>query len=124
MRPVRAPWSCCGVANIAPISRLPSWSRISSARGDLTGVAWDSPAFNAGLTIGTKLIALNGRAFDADQFKAVLKAKKTPLSLLVKTGDIFRTVELTYDGGLRYPRLERIPGSTATSLDALLTAKP
>ncbi len=93
--------------------------------GAITGVAWDSPAFNAGLTVGTTLVAVNGRALDPDQLKAALKAKKSPLNLLVKTGDIYRTVELNYDGGLRYPRLEKIPGATVHgSLDALLAAKP
>ena len=92
--------------------------------GAITGVAWDSPAFDAGLTVGTTLVAVNGRALDPDQLKAAIKAKKSPLSLLVKTGDIYRTIEFNYDGGLRYPRLEKIPGSTATSLDALLTARP
>ncbi|MDB6114057.1 MAG: peptidase domain protein [Lacunisphaera sp.] len=94
------------------------------AEGAILGVAWDSPAFNAGLTVGTKIIALSNRAFDADQFKAAIKAKK-PLNLLVRTGDIFRTVELNYHDGLRYPRLEKIPGSPAAgSLDALLAPKP
>ena len=92
--------------------------------GAITGVAWDSPAFNAGLTVGTTLVAVNGRALDVDQFKAALKAKKSSLSLLVKTGDLYRTVEFNYADGLRYPRLEKIPGTTATSLDALLMAKP
>ncbi len=90
--------------------------------GAVTEVLWDGPAFNAGLTVGTKLIALNGRTFDAEQLKAALKARKTPLNLLVKTGDLFRTVDLNYTGGLRYPRLEPTsdrPGS----LDALLAPK-
>lgn len=91
--------------------------------GDVVGVMWDSPAFNAGLTIGAKILALNGRAFDADKLKAAIKAKQSPLNLLVKSGEIFRTVELKYDGGLRYPRLEKI-GTGPSSLDALLTAKP
>ena len=97
---------------------------ILGKEGAIMGVAWDSQAFNAGLTVGTTLVAVNGRALDVDQLKAALKAKKSPLNLLVKTGDLYRTVEFNYDGGLRYPRLERIPGSTATSLDALLTARP
>jgi predicted metalloprotease with PDZ domain len=90
--------------------------------GEVTAVDWDSPAFNAGLTVGSKLIAVNGRALAVDQLKADIKAKKSPLSLLVKTGDIYRTLELYYDGGLRYPKLERI-GSGSSSLDALLAAK-
>ena len=91
--------------------------------GEITEVSWDSPAFNAGLTVGTHIIAVDGRALDTDQLKAAIKAKKSPLSLLVKTGDIYRTVELNYDGGLRYPKLEKT-GTGASSLDALLTAKP
>lgn len=94
------------------------------AEGAITGVAWGSPAYHAGLTIGAKLIAVNNRALDPDQLKSTIKAKTSPLSLLVRSGDLFRTVEINYTGGLRYPRLERIPGSTATSLDALLTARP
>jgi predicted metalloprotease with PDZ domain len=86
-------------------------------------VGWDTPAFNAGLTVGTKLIALNDRSIDTDQLKATIKAKKSPLKLLVKTGDQYRTVELNYDGGLRYPALEKTT-SGPSSLDALLTAKP
>ena len=93
------------------------------AGGMISGVAWGSPAFDAGLTVGTTIIALNNRAFDTEQLKAALKAKK-PLSLLVRTGDIFRTVELNYHDGLRYPRLEKIPGFTGSSgLDALLAPK-
>jgi hypothetical protein len=46
-----------------------------------------------------------------------------PLSLLVKTGDIFRTIALNYDGGLRYPKLEKT-GSGPSSLDTLLAPKP
>ncbi|HWD94524.1 MAG TPA: peptidase M61 [Verrucomicrobiae bacterium] len=88
----------------------------------ITEVGWDTPAFNAGLTVGTKLIALNGRSLETDQLKADIKAKKSPLKLLVKTGDFYRTIELNYDGGLRYPRLEKI-SSSPSSLDALLTPR-
>jgi predicted metalloprotease with PDZ domain len=90
--------------------------------GGVLEVAWDGPAFNAGLTVGAKLIAVNGRAFDIDQLKAAIKAKKSPLSLLVRTGDIYRTIDLNYNGGLRYPQLEKI-GSGPSSLEALLAPK-
>ena len=91
--------------------------------GDITDVVWDSPAFNADLTVGTKLIAVNNRALDTDELKAVIKAKKSPLSLLVKTGDIYRTIELNYDGGLRYPKLEKT-GPGPSSLEAVFAPKP
>ena len=90
--------------------------------GEITEVAWDSPAFNAGLTVGSKLIAVNGRALDTDQLKGAIKAKKSPLTLLVRTGDVFRTTEFIYDGGLRYPKFERT-GSAPGSLDALLAPR-
>jgi predicted metalloprotease with PDZ domain len=91
--------------------------------GEITSVEWDSPAFNAGLTVGSKLIAVNDRALDTDELKTAIKAKKSPLKLLLRTGDVFRTTELNYDGGLRYPKLEKTsPGPT--TLDDLLAPKP
>ncbi len=91
--------------------------------GEITEVIWDSPAFNAGLTVGSKLIAVNRRALDNDQLKVAIKAKRAPLSLLIKTGDIYRTVELEYQGGLRYPKLQKTnPGPS--SLDDLLAPRP
>src|SRR3546814_4586786 len=49
---------------------------------------------------------VNGRAYKADDLKATIKAKTSPIELLVQTGDVYRTVKLKYDGGLRYPRLK------------------
>jgi predicted metalloprotease with PDZ domain len=89
----------------------------------ITEVGWDTPAFNSGLTVGSKLIALNGRSFESDRLKADIKAKKSPLKFLVKTGDFYHTLELNYNGGLRYPKVEKI-NSSPGSLDALLTPKP
>ncbi len=91
--------------------------------GDVSDVAWDGAAFNGGLTVGSKLIAVNGRALDTDELKSAIKAKKSPLSLLVKTGDIYRTIEVSCDGGLRYPKFEKT-GTGPGSLDALLAPKP
>ena len=91
--------------------------------GEITEVVWDSPAFNAGLTVGSKLVAVNRRALDTDQLKTAIKARRSPLSLLIKTGDIYRTIDLDYQGGLHYPKLEKTnPGSS--SLDDLLAPKP
>ena len=91
--------------------------------GEISEVLWDSPAFNAGLTVGTKIVAVNGHALETDKLKEAIKAKKSPLHLLVKTGDIYRTIDLDYKGGLRYPKLEKIDAGPA-SLDALLAPKP
>jgi predicted metalloprotease with PDZ domain len=91
--------------------------------GEITEVAWDSPAFNAGLTVGSKLIAVNDRALDTDELKAAIKARRSPLRLLLRTGDLFHTTQLEYDGGLRYPKLEKT-GTEPGTLDALLAPRP
>ena len=82
--------------------------------GDIGTVQWDGPAFKAGITAGGKVIAVNGVAYDGERLREAVKAAKTgePVALLVKTGDFYRTFTLDYRGGLRYPRLERIPGTT------------
>ena len=93
--------------------------------GDITGVQWDGPAFKAGLTIGAKIIAVNGTAYDVDQLKAAItEAKKGggPIDLLVKVGVHYRTVPIDYHGGLRYPRLERVEG-TPDLLSAIYAPK-
>jgi predicted metalloprotease with PDZ domain len=95
----------------------------STKDGKVTGVLWDSPAFNAGLTVGSQIMAVNGRAFDADALKRAVGAAaggKEPVRLLVQSGDTFRTLDLDWHGGLRYPRLEPTAGGKGT-LDALLT---
>jgi predicted metalloprotease with PDZ domain len=91
--------------------------------GEVTEVEWDSAAFKAGLTAGCKIVAVNNRALDIEELKDAIKAKKSPLSLLVRTGDVYRTTELRHDGGLRYPKLERT-GKGPCTLDAILAAKP
>jgi predicted metalloprotease with PDZ domain len=82
--------------------------------GEIGDVRWDGPAFNAGLGSGTKVVAVNGIAYDKDVLADAVKAaqaSKTPIMLLVREFDRFRTVELDYHGGLRYPHLERIAGT-------------
>ncbi|MFL5295032.1 MAG: M61 family metallopeptidase [Phenylobacterium sp.] len=91
---------------------------------EITSVQWDSPAFKAGLTVGGRLVAVNGVAYDADRLKEAITAAKAgaPLDLLVKTGDHYRTVAIAWKGGLRYPRLERIEG-TPDLLSAIYAPK-
>jgi predicted metalloprotease with PDZ domain len=88
-------------------------------------VRGNSPAFKAGLSPGTQIIAVNDVAFDPDRLKEVIRAAQhstAAMSLIVREGDRFRTVELDYHGGLRYPHLERDPDRPAL-LDAILAPK-
>ncbi len=96
--------------------------------GTIVDVQWDSPAFKAGLTPGMKIIAVDGKAWDvhaggsAKVVKdAITTAEKStqPIRFAVKKdGNVF-SVDVDYHGGLRYPHLQRIPG-TADRLDAIL----
>jgi predicted metalloprotease with PDZ domain len=93
--------------------------------GRIVNVTWDGPAFKAGLTVGGTLLAVNGRAYKAELLKDAITAAKAgdePIELLVKKDDRFKTVRLDYHDGLRYPRLERIPG-TPDRLAAIFTAR-
>jgi hypothetical protein len=58
------------------------------------------------------------------QKRAIVVAKTgtRPIQLLVANGDRYRTVEIDYRGGLRYPHLQRIE-STPDRLGAILTAR-
>jgi predicted metalloprotease with PDZ domain len=95
--------------------------------GAVTSALWGSPAFNAGLVSGAKLIAVNGLAYDPDTLRDAITAAKggsQPIQLLIQRGDRFMTVPVDYHGGLRYPWLERIsPAGTPAGLDLLLSPR-
>lgn len=94
--------------------------------GAISGVAWDSPLFNEGITSGWTMMAVNGRGYSADDLKNAItaaKASRQPIQLMLKKGELYRTIALPYYGGLRYPRLERV-GTGPSSLDALLAPRP
>ncbi|HEX5537442.1 MAG TPA: peptidase M61 [Sphingobium sp.] len=90
--------------------------------GDIVSVIWNSPAFEAGLAAGMKIIAVNGIEFSGDVFKEALtdaKKEKKPIDVIVKQDSNYRTIRLDYSFGLRYPRLEK-SGEGEGSLDRLL----
>ena len=93
--------------------------------GAIGGVFWDSPAFKAGITAGSKLVAVDGRAYEKDLLTSVITAAKggsQPIHLLVKQGSAYRDVAVQWNGGLRYPTLVKV-GKGETGLDKLLEAK-
>jgi predicted metalloprotease with PDZ domain len=78
-----------------------------------TDVYWDSPAFKAGMTVGMKIVAVDGDAFDTTALKDAIRwsqVKKEPIELLVEDNKQFRTIRIDYHDGLRYPHLEPIAG--------------
>ncbi len=80
----------------------------------ITAVRWDSPAFEAGLRSGWEIVAVNGRtaspAVLADAITAA-KGNTTPIEMMLRNGERFRTIRFDYHDGLRYPHLERIEGT-------------
>jgi predicted metalloprotease with PDZ domain len=93
--------------------------------GTVKDVLWDSPSYDAGLTVGAKLLAVNGRAYSADLLKQAIAASASgePVELLVKAGKHVRSVTIAYSDGLRYPHLERAEGKRAR-LDEIYAPRP
>lgn len=95
---------------------------VVDADGAIGDVLWDSPAFAAELTIGTRILAVNGQAFEAAKLRQAIGACKgspRPVTLTVQRGPMVRDATVTCAIGLRYPRLERDPAVPAR-LDAIL----
>lgn len=91
----------------------------------IESVDWGSPAFEATVVPGATLLAVNGMAYKAERLKEAITLAKggTPIELLFKAGERFRSVRIAYRSGLRYPRLERIAG-TPDRLSELFAPKP
>ena len=93
--------------------------------GEVVDVLWGGPAFEAGLAPGLKIVAVNGEAFDAEQFvAAIVRAQKdkSAIELLVHNQDYYSTVRVAYTGGPKYPRLVRVE-NVADLLTPIAAAK-
>jgi len=77
-----------------------------------------SPADTAGVSPGSRVIALNGYRWSKELLEDTLAAPadtdagRGKLTLLVEKDETFKTLELQYAGGERYPNLVRESGST------------
>jgi len=72
-----------------------------------------SPAAQAGIAPGMKLVAVNGRRWNPDDLHAAIRQaheKREIIELLIENEDFFRTYRVDYQGGERHPHLERISG--------------
>ncbi len=95
---------------------------VINKEGVVTSSIWDSPAFKAGIDVGTEIEAVNSEAYSSDRIKAAILAAKTakePIRLTVKNNDRFRDILLDYHDGPRYPRLQKV-GTGDGGLDRLL----
>lgn len=92
------------------------------AEGKLEAFQWEGVGFKAGMSGGSTLLAVNGRAYKPELLRAAVSAAKEgkePIQLLVKKGALYQTYALDYHGGLKYPRLERVKGAP-DRLEAIL----
>ena len=95
-------------------------------KGKVKTVAWEGPAFRAGIGIGATLTHVGPLAYTDDVLRQAIRTAardRQPIELRFDADGAAQTARIAYDGGLRYPRLERIPG-TVDRLDGLLTPMP
>jgi predicted metalloprotease with PDZ domain len=79
-------------------------------------------AARAGAGPGMKVIAVNGRQYTARVLDAALAAaheSRRPIELLVENGDYYRTLEIAYFDGARYPHLTRLEARPDTLAEML-----
>jgi predicted metalloprotease with PDZ domain len=82
--------------------------------GRIDQVMWGSPAFAAKLAPGVLVVAVNNLAYKGSVIKDAIEKAKTssqPIELIIRRGEEFSSVKINYQGGLRYPKLERIEGA-------------
>jgi len=96
---------------------------VTQKDGKIVDVVVGSPAYDAGLGPGMIIMAANGLVYSADALnEAIAHPANGNVTLIVRNFDSVQTRELKYAGGLRYPHLERIPG-THDYLSEILAAR-
>ena len=79
--------------------------------GHLIDVTPGTPAYQAGLGPGMRLLAVNGRKWSSEILKQALhsaQADHQPIDLTVETGEFFKTYSVPYFEGEKIPHLERV----------------
>ena len=77
-----------------------------SVRDSIVG----SPAFEAGISSGMKVVGVNSHIYTKDVLQDAIKASKdttAPISILVLHDDYYHTCTVNYHGGERFPHLVR-----------------
>jgi len=86
---------------------------IVGKQGDLVDVVPNSPAYQAGIGPGMKLVAVNGRRWTPQVLHDGLSRAQQdhqPIELIVETAEFFKTYSIAYFEGERNPHLERVEG--------------
>ncbi len=83
---------------------------IAKDSGDIVDVLLNTPAFRAGVAPGTKIIAVNGRQYSMGVLHHAVEdsvRNAAPVALLIKDGEYYKTFNLDYHAGEKYPHLIR-----------------
>jgi predicted metalloprotease with PDZ domain len=94
---------------------------------EISDVIPGSPAAQAGIAPGMRLVAVNGRRWTPEILRDAIqraKAGKEPIEFLVENEEYFHTYLVDYHGGERYPHLERNAKPDLLSEIARMKAPP
>ncbi|MEO7052583.1 MAG: hypothetical protein ABI128_13050 [Rhodanobacter sp.] len=90
--------------------------------GRVGSVQWNGPAFRAGLSPGAHVVEVNGKPFSSGTLRDAVDASAAqPVQVEFESEGGKKVVSIPYAGRLRYPHLERLPG-TPDRLSPLLMA--
>jgi len=101
-------------SDLLPISYNGAYSIGISVKKDGTifDVIAGTPAYEAGIGPNMTILAVDGRVYSADVLnESIAHPRNGRISLVVRNFDSVETREIRYAGGVRYPHLERKPGS-------------
>lgn len=71
-----------------------------------------TPAYDAGVGPNMSVVAVDGRVYSPEVLnEAIAHPRNGKISLVIRNFDSVESREIHYAGGVRYPHLERIPGS-------------
>jgi predicted metalloprotease with PDZ domain len=82
-------------------------------KGAVVDIVPGSPADQAGVPVGSKLLAVNGRRYSDALLREAIAAsarKSGPIDLLAENQEFSRVYHVDYHNGLRYPHLRRDEG--------------
>ena len=101
-------------SEILPISYFGEYSVGMDLKkdGTIVDVFPGTPAYEAGLGPHMTLVAVDGHVYSDDALnESIAHPRNGKISLIVRNFDSVESHEIQYSGGVRYPHLERIPGS-------------
>jgi predicted metalloprotease with PDZ domain len=80
--------------------------------GTIFEVLTGTPAYEAGLGPNMTILAVDGHVYSADVLnESIAHAQNGKISLVVRNFNSVEAHQIQYSRGVRYPHLERIPGS-------------